>query len=63
MNLLKNTVYDKLTAKINNVHTSGFILKTKYDTDKSMKISDADKKIPNISGLVKKQMIMLILLK
>ena len=45
------------------MHTSGFILKTKYDTDKSMKISDADEKISNISGLVKKQMIMLILLK
>ena len=49
-------MYDKLVAKVNNIDTSGFVLKTKYDTDKSdleQKISDADKKIP-ISGLVKK---------
>ena len=44
---------DKLVA-INNINTSGFALKTKYDTGKSYlqkEISDADKKIPNISGL------------
>ena len=48
---------DKLTAKVNNIDTSGFVLKSKYDTDKSSlekKISDAGKKIPNISRLVKK---------
>ena len=42
MKLLK-TVYDKLVANVNNIKTSGFVLKTKYDTDKSeleMKISD-----------------------
>ena len=43
-------MYDKLVAKVNNINTSGFVLKTKYDTDKS----DLEKKIPNISGLVKK---------
>ena len=39
-------MYDKLVAKVNNIGTSGFLLKTKYDTDKSAlenKISDADK--------------------
>ena len=28
------TVYDKLVTKVNNIDTSGFILKTQYDTDK-----------------------------
>ena len=46
----KKTVYDKLVAKGNNIHTSGFVLKTKYNTDQS----EIEKKIPNTSGLVKK---------
>ena len=33
MKLLK-TVHDKLVANVNNINTSGFVLKTKYDTDK-----------------------------
>ena len=32
--VVKKTVYDKLIAKVNNIDTSRFILKTKYDTDK-----------------------------
>ena len=28
-------MYDKLVTKVNNIDTSGFVLKTKYDTDKS----------------------------
>ena len=32
--VVKKAVYDKLVAKINNVDTSGFVLKTNYDTDK-----------------------------
>ena len=35
MMLLKKTVYDKLVEKVNKIDTSGFVLKTKYDTDKS----------------------------
>ena len=35
MKLSKKTVYDKLVTKLNNVDTSGFVLKTKYDTNKS----------------------------
>ena len=31
----KKTVYDKLVEKVNNIDTSGFVLKTKYDADKS----------------------------
>ena len=55
-NVVKNTVYDKLVAKVNDIDNSGFVLKTKYDRAKSdlEKKSDADKKIPDINGLVKK---------
>ena len=31
----KKTVYDKLVAKVNNIGTSRFVLKTKYDADES----------------------------
>ena len=31
----KKTVYNKLVEKVNKIDTSGFVLKTKYDTDKS----------------------------
>ena len=48
--LLKKTVYDKLVAKVNNIDTSKFVLKTKYDTDKSK----LENKIPDTSGLLKK---------
>ena len=57
MKLSKKPVYDKLVAKLNNIDTSRFVLKTKYDTDQSgleKKINEADKKIPDISALVKK---------
>ena len=33
--VVKKDVYDKLVTKVNNIDTSGFVLKTKYDTDKS----------------------------
>ena len=55
--VLRKTVYDKLVTKVNNVDTSEFALKTKYDTDNSdleNKISDADKNTPDTSRLVKK---------
>ena len=35
MMLLKKDVYDKAVAKVNIIDTSGFVLKTEYDTDKS----------------------------
>ena len=47
--LLKKTEYDKLVGKVNNIDTSGFVLKTKYDTDKSK----LENKIPDTNGLVK----------
>ena len=49
-NVVKKTVYDKLVAKVNNIDTSGFVLKTNYDTDKK----ELETKIPDASGLVKK---------
>ena len=48
--VVKKDVYDKLVAKVNSIDTSGFVLKTKYDTDKS----ELENKIPDTSGLVKK---------
>ena len=52
MMLLKKqkTVYDKLVAKVNNVDTSDFVLKTKYNTDKTK----LEKKIPGVTDFVKK---------
>ena len=55
--VVKKTEYGKLVTKVDNIDTIGFVSKTKYDTDKSdleKKISDAEKKVPNTSGLVKK---------
>ena len=48
--IVKKDVYNKLVAKVDNINTSGFVLKTKYDTDKS----ELENKIPDTSGLVKK---------
>ena len=48
--VVKKAVYDKLVAKVNNIDTSDFVLKTKYNTDKT----ELENKIPDTSGLVKK---------
>ena len=48
--VVKKGVYDKLVAKVNNIDTSRFVLKTKYDADKL----ELENKIPDTSGLVKK---------
>ena len=48
--VVKKTVYDKLAAKVNNIDTSRFVLKAKYDTDKS----ELENEIPHTSGLIKK---------
>ena len=55
--MLSLTKHNKLVAKVNSIATSEFALKTKYGTDElglEKKISVADKKIPDTSGLVKK---------
>ena len=51
--VVKKTEYNKLVTKVDNIDTTGFVLKTKYDTDKSDLISDAEKKIPDANSLVK----------
>ena len=33
--VVKKNMYHKLVEKVNNINTSRFVLKTKYDTDKS----------------------------
>ena len=57
--VVKEAAYDKLAAKVNNIETSDFVLKTKYQTDKT----ELKQKILDTSGLVKKQIIILKLLK
>ena len=47
---VKKTVYDKVASKVNNIDTSDFVLKTKYQTDKT----ELEKKIPDLSDFVKK---------
>ena len=48
--VVKKDVYNKLVTKVDNIDTSGFVLKTKYDADKL----ELENKIPDTSGLVKK---------
>ena len=48
--VVKKAEYDKLANKVNNIDTSGFILKTKYNADK-LKLEN---KIPDTSNLIKK---------
>ena len=48
-NVVKKDVYDQLVAKISNIDTSDFVLKTKYDTDKT----ELEDKIPNVTDFVK----------
>ena len=56
--VIKKTEYNKLLNKVNNIDTSGFVLKTKYAADKL----ELEKKIPDTSDLVKKLIIILKLL-
>ena len=48
--VVKKTVYDQLVAKVNNINTSDFVLKTKYQTDKTK----LQKKVPDVTYFVKK---------
>ena len=43
-------MYDTLAAKENNINTSAFVLKTKYQSDKE----ELEKKIPDVTDFVKK---------
>ena len=46
--VVKKTVHDKLVAKVNNINTSGLVIKTKYQTDKTK----LENKIPNVTDFV-----------
>ena len=48
--VIKKAMYHKLVAKVNNIDTNEFVLKTKYQTDKT----ELEKKVSNVSNLVKK---------
>ena len=47
---VKKAVYNKLGAKVNNINASDFVLKTKYQTDKSK----LENKIPDVTDFVNK---------
>ena len=47
--VVKRTVYDKLVAKVNNIDASDFVLKIKYQTNKT----ELEKKIPDVTYFVK----------
>ena len=53
--VLKKTVYYKIVAKVNNIDTSGFVFKTKYDADKT--------ELEKLVNLLENQIIMLKLVK
>ena len=48
--VVKKDVYNKLFAKVDNIDTSDFVLKTECNTDKT----ELENKIPDTSGLAKK---------
>ena len=44
--VVKKAICDELAAKVNNIDTSAFVLKTKYQTDKA----ELENKIPDVSS-------------
>ena len=55
--VVKKSEYNKLVTKVDNIDTTKFVSKTKFENDGAdleKKISDVDKKIPDVSSLVKK---------
>ena len=48
--VVKKAAYDKLAVKVNNIDTSDFVLKAKYQKDKT----ELEKKIPDLTDFVKK---------
>ena len=62
----KNKVFDELVTNINAIDIRRLVSETHYNTEKSgieKQINNADKKILDISRLVKKQIVMLISLR
>ena len=54
--VVKKTEYNKLVTKVNNIDTTKFVSRTKYEND----APDLEKKIPDVSGLVKKKQISML---
>ena len=65
--VVKKTAYDKLATKVNNINTSEFALKTKFQIDKAelgnkipddlvkrAKLTELENKIPDVSSLIAK---------
>ena len=55
--VVKKTEYDKLVAKVNSIDATNFVSRTKYEKDGpdfEDKINKVEKKIPDVSDLVKK---------
>ena len=55
--VIKKTEYDKLVAKVNAIYDTNFVSRTKYEKDGSDfedKIDKIEKKIPDVTNLVKK---------
>ena len=48
--VVKKDLYDQLVAKVNNIDTNEFVLRTNYQTDKA----ELEKKIPDVTDFVKK---------
>ena len=62
-NVVKKTEYNKLVTKVDDTDITNFVKKNKYEKDGSYfedKISKRDKKIPDVSGLVKKKQILML---
>ena len=60
--VVKKTEYNKLVTKVNNIDTTNFVKKNKYEkdgTDVEDKIDKIDKKIPDVTNLVKKKQILI----
>ena len=56
-NVVKKTEYNELVTKVDNIDTTNFVKKNKYEkdgTDFEDKINKIDKKIPDVTSLVKK---------
>ena len=55
--VVKRTEFNKLASKVDNIDTTNFVKKNKYEKDGSDfedKINRIDKKIPDVTNLVKK---------
>ena len=55
--VVKRTEYNSLKTKVHSIDTTNFVLKTKfekYESDLEYKIRKIDKKIPDVSDLIKK---------